>query len=64
MRLSLYITAAPEQESAFRAWQFAEAAVAAGHQLERIFFAGAGAAAAATVVGSSIVFITEVIVQP
>lgn len=42
MRLSLYITAAPEQESAFRAWQFAEAAVAAGHQLERIFFAGAG----------------------
>ncbi|MES3041731.1 MAG: sulfurtransferase complex subunit TusD [Pseudomonadota bacterium] len=42
MRLSLYITAAPEQESAFRAWQFAQAAVAAGHQLERIFFAGAG----------------------
>lgn len=42
MRLSLYITAAPEQETAFRAWQFAQAAVAAGHQLERIFFAGAG----------------------
>lgn len=42
MRLSLYITAAPEQESAFRAWQFAQAAVSAGHQLERIFFAGAG----------------------
>ncbi len=41
MRLSLYITAAPEQETAFRAWQFAQTAVTAGHQLERIFFAGA-----------------------
>lgn len=42
MRLSLYITAAPDQESAYRAWQFAQAAVASGHSLERIFFAGAG----------------------
>lgn len=42
MRLSLYITAAPEQETAFRAWQFAHASVQAGHSLGRIFFAGAG----------------------
>ena len=42
MRLSLYITAAPDQEAAFRAWQFAQAVVAAGHQLGRVFFAGAG----------------------
>lgn len=42
MRLSLYITAAPDQEAAFRAWQFAQAVVTAGHQLGRVFFAGAG----------------------
>lgn len=42
MRLSLYITAAPDQETAYRAWQFAHAAVSAGHKLERVFFAGAG----------------------
>lgn len=41
MQLSLYITAAPEQEAAFRAWQFAEAVVASGHRLGRVFFAGA-----------------------
>jgi len=42
MQLSLYITAAPDQETAFRAWQFAQAVVAAGHSLGRVFFAGAG----------------------
>lgn len=42
MHLSLYITAAPDQEAAFRAWQFAQAVVDAGHALGRVFFAGAG----------------------
>lgn len=41
MQLSLYITAAPDQEAAFRAWQFADAVVASGHRLGRVFFAGA-----------------------
>lgn len=44
MRLALYITAAPEQEAALQAWRFATAALAAGHALVRVFFAGAAVA--------------------
>lgn len=44
MRLALLITAAPDQETAFNAWRFAEAALRAGHELVRIFFAGNGVA--------------------
>lgn len=44
MRLALLITAAPDQETAFNAWRFAETALAAGHELVRVFFAGAAVA--------------------
>lgn len=42
MRLSLLITAAPDSETAHHAWRFAEAALAEGHELVRVFFADAG----------------------
>lgn len=42
MRLSLLITAAPDQETACLAWRFAEAALTDGHELVRVFFVGAG----------------------
>lgn len=42
MRLSLLITAAPDSETAHHAWRFAEAALAGGHVLVRVFFADAG----------------------
>lgn len=42
MRFALLVTAAPDQEAAFQAWRFAEAALAQGHQILRVFFAGAG----------------------
>lgn len=42
MRFALLVTAAPDQETAFQAWRFAEAALAQGHQILRVFFAGAG----------------------
>lgn len=42
MRLSLLITAAPDSETAHHAWQFVEAALAAGHHIVRVFFADAG----------------------
>lgn len=41
MRFALFITAAPDQEAAFQAWRFADAALAQGHELLRVFFAGA-----------------------
>ncbi len=44
MRFALFITAAPDQEAAFQAWRFAEAAVTEGHTLLRVFFAGAAVA--------------------
>ncbi|MEO6698995.1 MAG: sulfurtransferase complex subunit TusD [Paraperlucidibaca sp.] len=42
MRLSLLITAAPDSETAHHAWRFAEAALVAGHDIVRVFFADAG----------------------
>lgn len=42
MRFALLVTAAPDQEAALQAWRFAEAALAQGHQILRVFFAGAG----------------------
>lgn len=42
MHLALFITAAPDQETAYQAWHFAQAALAGGHQISRVFFAGAG----------------------
>jgi len=44
MRFALLVTAAPDQEAAFQAWRFAEAALAQGHQVSRVFFAGAAVA--------------------
>lgn len=42
MRFALLVTAAPDQEAALQAWRFADAALAQGHQILRVFFAGAG----------------------
>lgn len=44
MNLALLVTAAPHQENAWQALQFARAALAAGHRLSRVFFYGDGAA--------------------
>ncbi|PQA40073.1 sulfurtransferase complex subunit TusD [Amnimonas aquatica] len=44
MRFALLVTAAPDQEAAFLAWRFADAALAEGHEIVRVFFAGAGVA--------------------
>ncbi len=44
MRFALFVTAAPDQEAAFQAWRFAETALAEGHEVLRVFFAGAAVA--------------------
>lgn len=44
MNIALLVTAAPHQENAWQALQFARAALAAGHQVPRVFFYGDGAA--------------------
>lgn len=44
MRFALLITAAPEQTAARDALRIAEALLDAGHELLRVFFAGAGVA--------------------
>ncbi|MEL0027975.1 MAG: sulfurtransferase complex subunit TusD, partial [Perlucidibaca sp.] len=44
MRLTLFITAAPDQEAALQACRFAEAALSDGHQIRRVFFAGSAVA--------------------
>lgn len=44
MHLALFITAAPDQETAYQAWRFAQAALAGGHPISRVFFAGAAVA--------------------
>lgn len=43
MKFSLLITAAPHQEQAWQALRFGEAALAAGHEVPRVFFYGDGA---------------------
>lgn len=42
MNLALLITAAPSRENAWHALKFCEAALAAGHQVSRVFFYGDG----------------------
>lgn len=44
MHFALFISAAPDQETAYHAWSFAHAAIAAGHKISRVFFAGAAVA--------------------
>lgn len=44
MRLALLVTASPDRDTARQACDFAEAALAAGHTLGRVFFAGQGVA--------------------
>lgn len=42
MRFALHISAPPSHENALNAWRFAEACLAEGHSLLRVFFSGAG----------------------
>lgn len=42
MIFALLITAAPTQENAWHALRFCEAALAAGHRIQRVFFYGDG----------------------
>lgn len=44
MKFTLLVTAAPHQENAWQALQFCKAALAAGHEVPRVFFYGDGAA--------------------
>ncbi len=43
MKFTLLVTAAPHQENAWHALQFCRAALAAGHEVARVFFYGDGA---------------------
>lgn len=42
LKFTLLVTAAPHQENAWQALQFARAVLARGHQLPRVFFYGDG----------------------
>lgn len=42
MRFCLLITAAPDHDNAYHAWEFAQAALQMGHTIHRVFFADAG----------------------
>jgi tRNA 2-thiouridine synthesizing protein D len=44
MKFLLLITVAPDHQTAFHAFKFAEALLANGHEISRVFFYGAGAA--------------------
>lgn len=44
MKFALLVTAAPHQENAWHALQFCRAALARGHEVQRVFFYGDGVA--------------------
>lgn len=42
MKFAVHVSAPPSHEMAWDAWRFTQAALKAGHEVVRVFFAGAG----------------------